>query len=406
MLALLGTCGLSGPADARRIPVARLVNTQVPANGVLRFSAYEGVTVRVLAPDGSEVPGQFLADGVWRPDVPFTVGTYMTDLTWETNAGVARDEAFEVVPAIDPASVLVSVMIESRVDADFEQVLEQVCCLAGVTQPAEPCDGACPPLCVPTLWAAKQTASVYGQPASSVLEGQIEIRETDPTEAGVFTLGYWEVEGAPDELCGVVEVFSWLDESTKTISTCIPNPKPELKPIEEPVTGFNVTPECTIPPVGYEALWCDERQYTCEESLPTLVGEQLTYVQQSCEHYAEVCQRSVEGDGPDAVPSNAVPSDAPPTNAGAGVEATSSDDSSDELEAQQTNDARDDGEPMLRSIEASKGGCTTAAATRSRGGTLVLVAGAGLAAALVRRRSGRTRVSASDHCRIGDVSRR
>lgn len=373
MLVLAGVCGLGKPANALGIPTARLLNTQVPANGVLRFTVREGVTVRILAADGSEVPGQFVADGVWRPDEPFTVDTYTADLSWEEHPTWVKDATFEVTPAIDPSSLLASVTIESRVDADPASVLEQVCCLAGVTQPAEPCDGACPPLCVPTVWAAKQTVSVYVQPASAVLDYQLEVRELATTGAGEFTLGYWDVDGAPEDLCGVAEVFSWLDESATTIRTCISNPKPALTPIEEPVLGFNLTPECTIPPVGYEALWCKERHNTCEEPLSTFEGDQLAYVISLCEHYGEVCQGSGAVDAP-----GVVSTEAPQSGAGAGGEVTSSDDSPDDLTAHQS----DDGAPMLRSVESPRGGCAMVAAPRTRLGAQSLLAVMGLAVAL------------------------
>lgn len=356
-LLLTGVCCFGNPAHALVIPLAELMNTSVPANGVLRFSIQDGITVRILAADGTEVPGSFVAPGVWRPDEPFELGTYTADVTWEEAPNWARDATFEVTPAVDPSSELVDVVVTPRVDADGSRVIEQECCLAGETRPPEPCSGVCPPLCVGTVYEAKLVVTVSGSPINDAIAWQVEVREVGTTVEGEFTLGYWDVTGTPDALCGIVEVFSWLDGSTTAVGTCVDNPKPELEPVEFPVEGFGTTSECTIPPPGYEILWCDERRYLCEEWLLTPEGEQHEDTVRACEHYAEVC-------GPDG---DVKPPDTPPISS-SGVDTTSANSTVDpstippEGSGETTSDGND-GEPRLRGIQSSKG-CSVVSAPR------------------------------------------
>lgn len=346
LVAALGA-GVS-PAHALVIPIAELLNTSVPANGVLRFSMREGVTLRVIAADGSEVSGSFIATGVWRPDEPFALGTYTADLNWVEHPSWTRDGTFEVTPALDLDAEFVRVVVEPRVDADGERILEQECCLEGQSRSPEPCDGACPPLCVPTIYGSKQVVSVTTQVPAHV-ETQFEAREV-PTmiEAGEFSTGYWDVVGSPDELCGVVQVFRWIDESTQTVRRCVANPKPALPPLQSPIEGFGNGSDCTIPPAGYEPLWCEERAYLCLEWLLTPEGAQNEETARACEHYGDVCLGGETDAGSDVFPGSGETAEdvdgvEPPTGEGGMAPMVD------------VNADGRGGEPELRGIESAKG---------------------------------------------------
>jgi hypothetical protein len=346
VLALLGAWCFSAPAGALVIPVVTLYNTSVPANGVLRFTETDGLTVQIFAADGSEVPGNFIAPGVWRPDEPFTVGTYTADITWETKPDWVRDATFEVTPAVASAD-LISMAVTSRVDPDGERVLEQVCCQAGESQPPEGCDGACPPLCVPVLYETKHVVLVNYEVANAALDWQVQVAEVMTDVPGEFTLGYWEVEGSPAQLCGTAEVFSWLDDSTTIVKECIPNPQPMLAPRREPVTGFGNASDCTVPPLGYETLWCGEREYFCREWLltPEAAGNQEAAL--ACQRYDDVCQRTEED----------------VTSAAGSAPTGGVDDGATETPApgETDDDTNEHSEPRLRSVDSADG-CSIAGA--------------------------------------------
>lgn len=378
--ALCGGLFISAPAGAIVIPLAQLYSTSVPANGVLRFSITEGVTVRILAADGSEVPGSFIAEGVWRPHAPFTEGTYTADVTWEQSPAWARDATFEVTPAVGAASELVHVQVTSRTDADGDRVIIEECCLAGVARPPYPCDGVCPPLCVPTKYEAKQTVSVVALLANDTLDWQIDTRDA-PTEAeGEFTKGFWDVEGEPEQLCGVIEVFSWIDESTTTLRSCIPNPKPALVPFEEPVTGFGTTSECTIPPAGFEPLWCEERAYICTDWRYTTEGSMNDEVLRACEHYDQVCDIERPA-APATTDSTAIAAPSAENTS----EASVSPGVSHSEQGDEPGLDRNDGEPQLRSIEPREG-CAVTQASPERGTLSALLGIVGWCCGLVWRR--------------------
>lgn len=371
-LVLLGVCCFSAPARALRVPLAELHNSSVPANGVLRFSVPEGATVRILFADGSEVPGSFVAPSVWRPDEPFVLGTYTADITWDEHPSWARDATFEVTEAIDPAAELVHVVVTSRVDADGDRVVDEMCCLDGQAQRSEPCDGACQPLssplCVATVYEAKHVVLVHAEPQGVEMEWQLETREVATMGEGEFTLGYWDVAGSPENLCGVVEVFSWLDESTTTVQNCVSNPKPELTPIAEPVAGFGVTPACTIPPPGYEELWCQERHYLCTVWLLTPEGSQNPDTLRACEHYGRTCEGSED----------------PTTPGGESTDDSALTSERGATEGSMSDETGDDGEPRLRGVESSKG-CAMTAAPGVRVDWRVLLVAAGLGGVFLRR---------------------
>lgn len=276
-LVLVGFCCFSKPALSTRIHPAQLYNTSVPANGVLRFTSLDDLTVVVLAADGSPVPGSFVAPGVWRPDEPFTLGTHTADLSLEANpVWPVQDAVFEVTAPIENGAEVVDLALTSLAEPDSERSLESVCCLAAAAPE--------PVLCVSTAYEARQVVVVTAS-TSEAMEWQLEISPVTTTQEGEFTRGHWPVTGSPAELCGVVEVFSWLDESTQLVRNCIANPEPKLGRIEQPVSGFGTTYDCTIPPAGHETLWCEERRYLCEPA----PGGAHTEAALACEHYPRVC---------------------------------------------------------------------------------------------------------------------
>jgi hypothetical protein len=271
------------------LPLGLLTRGPVPANGVLRFPL--GVTVRILAADGTEVPGSFIADGVWRPNVPFGLGTHVADVSYEAMPTRAEDRMFEVISAVEFDEDFIQVRVVSRVVA--ADVIEQVCCAAG-NATAEPCSESCEPLCIPLAYSSQQTVDVYGSfDAESVLAQQIVLLIPNPPQSeGYFIEGSWPVTGSPDELCGVYEVFSWLDDTRYTITRCIVNPKPELDPIRELPNTFGHISECTAPPEGYVEPWCLAQAYTCEVELLSLPQERYQMLLAACDQYYALCDRT------------------------------------------------------------------------------------------------------------------
>lgn len=327
--ALVGTMCIAREARAVVILPLELVNNQpVPANGVLTFRYDPDMTVRVVASDGTEIPGRFVRDGIWRPEEPFEVGTYIADVSFEKLPDRAEDRAFEVIEALSLPQEFVGIRLTPRVDAT--EVLEQVCCKEGSALVfGQPCSTDCAPLCLPLAYAVEQKIEVeYGVDRDDPLVWQVDVRSPARTYSGVFPAGIWEVTGDPAELCGVAEVFSWLDETTTVVSHCIPNPKPDLKPVRETLRSFGYITECTIPPTEYEEEWCLYQAYTCEKEILTLPEPDGSRVTEACEHYYEVCERRFS---------------APPASSGAPT-----------VEADQPKGAADSKESTAR----SGGGCS------------------------------------------------
>lgn len=279
------------------IPALGLENHDpVPANGVLTFSYVDGMMVRVLAADGSEVPGSFIEDGIWRPDEPFTEGSYTVDVEVEPATARAQDGSFEVVAAVDELPELLRVSVTTQVAV--AGVLQEVCCGSGEAQVGgAPCVNDCKPLCVPSSYAVKQTVQVaYNIDWENPLVEQAQIDVPAALSPGQFAEGVWDVVpdadgNVPEQLCGVGEVFSWLDETTTTVSRCITNPEPNVDPIHDAVSSFGHITECTTPPEGYDAPWCQAQAYTCEDEVLQLTGAEAERLTAACAKYYTLCDR-------------------------------------------------------------------------------------------------------------------
>ena len=357
-IALLGSWG-SASADVVR-PLGLITRTAVPANGVLRFPSE--LTVRIIAPDGEEVPGRFVRDGVWRPDEPFREGLHMADVSYELKPERAEDRPFEVVPALTLPADFVHIMVSTQVDTSA--VLEEACCEAGAARTADgvPCSRECAPLCVPLSYSAKQTVQVYtDMDWENPLAWQVEVRRADDLETNQFAEGYWDLEGNPDELCGAVDVFSWLDDTTTRAVQCIDNPEPSLAPIRETPSSFGHITECTEPPADLEPNWCLAQAYTCETEL--LMGDEDSYeaLSEACSQYYITCDRS--------------PPESPFATPSAGAQGTG-------------EEGHDDQE--LRGVEGSNKGCRFAISAASDRSWPTGLAPCGFAAWLLwhRRQSG------------------
>jgi hypothetical protein len=72
-------------------PLGLLTKTAVPANGVLKFPTNEGLSVRVIAADVTEVEGSLVTPGIWRPTAAFAVGQYTADVEYSINPERAED---------------------------------------------------------------------------------------------------------------------------------------------------------------------------------------------------------------------------------------------------------------------------------------------------------------------------
>lgn len=167
--------------------------------------------------------------------------------------------------------------------------------------------------CIPLAYAAEQKVEVaYGVDHAHLLSWQVEVSAPRETEDGEFRSGVWPVAGEPDELCGVAEVFSWLDETTSRVRYCVPNPKPELDPIRETVSSFGHITECTIPPTEYEEQWCFSQAYTCEQDVLTLPEVEKEDVAAACEHYRDVCDQRFPAEPPAAHASTSSTAEPPP----------------------------------------------------------------------------------------------
>lgn len=298
-IAVSGACGAAS-ADLA-LPLGLITRTAVPANGVLRFPSE--LTVRIIAPDGEEVPGRFVDEGVWRPDEPFQEGLHKADVSYELKPERAEDRSFEVVPALTLPADFVDIMVSTQVDTSA--VLEEACCEGGAARTAEgvPCSSECAPLCVPLSYSVQQTVQVStDMDWQNPLAWQVEVRRAADLEANHFGEGYWELKGNPDKLCGAVDVFSWLDDTTIRAVQCIDNPKPSLAPIRESPSSFGHITECTAPPAGLESNWCLAQAYTCETEL--LTGDEDSYeaLSDACSHYYTTCDRSPP-ESPFAAPS-------------------------------------------------------------------------------------------------------
>lgn len=279
-------------SDAEAIPELGLLNNRpVPANGVLTFSREPNMTVRIVASDGTEVSGEFVREGIWRPGEPFEIGTYTADVSLEEHPEWTNDRTFEVIAALSLPPDFVQIRVTPRVDAS--EVLEWACCKEGAALINNaPCSGDCTPLCVPLAYAAEQKVEVaYGMDMGDPLASQVQVRAPAQTDSGQFPAGEWEITNEPSELCGVAEVFSWLDETTTTVSHCIPNPKPDLHPIRETVSSFGHITECTVPPPEYEAQWCLAQAYTCEKEVLTVPEADYRSITAACEQYYDLCER-------------------------------------------------------------------------------------------------------------------
>src|SRR5690606_11080930 len=268
-----------------------LNNKPVPANGVLTFSNEPKMTVRIVAADGAEVSGKFVRNGFWRPDEPFEVGTYTADVSFEEHPEWTKDRTFEVIPALSLPPEFVQIRVTPRVEAT--DVLEWACCKEGADLVNnEPCSADCTPLCVPLAYAAEQKVEVtYGMDLGDPLASQVQVRFPAQTDSGQFPAGEWEIINEPSELCGVAEVFSWLDETTTTISHCTPYRKPDLRPIRETVSSFGHITECTAPPPDYMAQWCLAQAYTCEKEILTLPEVDYLSIVAACEQYYDLCEK-------------------------------------------------------------------------------------------------------------------
>lgn len=313
VMIVAGTMHVAAEAQAVVLVPLRLSNNKpVPANGVLTFSYHPDMTVRVVASDGTEIPGRFVREGIWRPDEPFGVGTYTADVSFEALPSLAEDRTFEVVEARALPRDFVHVRVTPRVDA--AEVLEVACCEAGAAfVSGEPCSADCAPRCIPLAYAAEQKVEVaYGIDHDHLLSWQVEVSAPRETEDGEFRSGVWPVAGEPDELCGVAEVFSWLDETTSRVRYCVPNPKPELDPIRETVSSFGHITECTIPPTEYEEQWCFSQAYTCEQDVLTLPEVEKEDVAAACEHYRDVCDQRFPAEPPATHASTSSTAEPPP----------------------------------------------------------------------------------------------
>jgi hypothetical protein len=237
-------------------PLGLLTDSLVPANGVLQFSTDDGLSIRVISSDGTEVEGSLVRPGVWRPSTPFAVGQYTADVDYEANPERAEDKDFEVVPAVEFDPGVVQVSVSTTVAST--NVAEEACCEMGAARvDGVVCENECKPLCVPAAFDVQQVVDVYvDRDWDHVLAWQIELTNPTETQPGYYGMGSWPVEGEPDELCGMTVVFNWLNEETIEETKCIRNPKPELDPIRESPTSFGDITECTIPPIGFELEWC------------------------------------------------------------------------------------------------------------------------------------------------------
>lgn len=285
---------MQGASDARATAVQWIGlrnNTPVPANGVLTFSYEPEMTVRVVSADGNEVPGRFVRDGIWRPDEPFEVGTYMAQVSVEKLPERAEDRPFEVIEALSLPADFVQVRVTPGVEA--AEVLEQVCCQEGAAFVyGESCSANCTPLCRGLVYAAALRVEVqYGVDRADPLGWQVEVRSPKQTETGQFPAGKWDVVADTDEICGVAEVFSWLDETTALTRHCVAHPKPDLRPIRETVDSFGDITECTVPPAGYEQPWCFHQAYTCEKGLFDEPETERESIVAACKQYYELCER-------------------------------------------------------------------------------------------------------------------
>lgn len=300
-------------------PFSLLTRNAVPANGVLRFPVLEGTSVRIVAEDGVEVPGGFVAPGFWRPDAPFELGRYTADVSIEPNPAFSEDREFEVIAAMEPSLEFLEVQVASSVQAG--DVLTSACCGGGAAEVGfQPCTSNCKPLCVPLTYEATQVFTVtYVADSENPLAEQTSLRMPASLEPGQYVQGVWTVEGAPTKLCGVAEVFSWLDDSVTLAQACIENPKPDLSPIAEAVTSFGGIAECTLPPPGYETQWCAAQAYSCLTEITTLSGDAAVARATACMDYYDLCGVSAPG-----APGMAPADGGKPGDAGAGTAPQSS----------------------------------------------------------------------------------
>lgn len=296
LVTLTGVMYVARSSYADPVPELGLLNNKpVPANGVLTFSNEPKMTVRIVAADGAEVSGKFVRNGFWRPDEPFEVGTYTADVSFEEHPEWTSDRTFEVIAALSLPPDFVQIRVTPRVDA--AEVLEWACCKEGAALVnTAPCAADCTPLCVPLAYAAAQKVEVsYGMDLGDPLASQVQVRSPAQTDSGQFPAGEWEITSEPSELCGVAEVFSWLDETTTMVSHCIPYRKPDLRPIRETVSSFGHITECTVPPPEYKAQWCLAQAYTCEKEVLTLPEVDYRSITAACEQYYELCEKRAPG---------------------------------------------------------------------------------------------------------------
>jgi hypothetical protein len=130
ILQLLSSVLLYGNASADVRQNFYLVTpSPIPANGILRFTHEEAMTVRIVATDGAEVTGRFVAPGIWRPDEPFELGQYLADVSFPPSPERAEDTEFEVVAALEPSLAFLEIQVTPTVEAGA--VLTQACCEAG-----------------------------------------------------------------------------------------------------------------------------------------------------------------------------------------------------------------------------------------------------------------------------------
>jgi hypothetical protein len=342
--------------------VTMLTSSPVLANGVLQFRTEEGVTLRVLATDGSEVVGDFVEPGIWRPHEPFAVGNYVADLTYEEQPERVMDRAFEVIESQAPNFDFIAIQVTPSVRAG--SIAETACCKEGEAKVGGvPCSERCEPLCVTVAYAAEQFVEVYyARDSADPQADQTVLSPLDALAPGHFNEGNWAVDGEPNELCGALEVFSWLDLSTHVLSACIANPKPELGVIDaSPV--FGAVAECTIPPEGFEQPWCSAHAYACEVEV---LGSDMTAQEQllaACAHYYVACNRPL----PQVVdqPISEQPPDSGPRQDAAGMGGSP--------------------QPVQAANGSNDGGCALGVRNQAPRSTLVALALAALGVACSRR---------------------
>lgn len=387
-LALLPVAGMlrADPAHALVIPDYLLNGPEIPTTGVLKLrdEQIEGV----YDMSGELVPGKFVAPNVWRPDAPFSLGSYEVRRLGDVTDSWGGE--FEAVSAL--MGNLPNLSLALRTYYSIGAATKEVCCGSDLELYAEAfpdcaTPGACvgEPACVPlayqqTLYFA---AGLDESALPAAVVGQLDVTQASDSENA---LGGMPVDPALSEYCAAAEVFNWMDVSTTRLEGCLQH-EPEV--VEDYVVPddslfFTSIEYCLLPPPDYRSQWCSAMFPQCDRDLIVSSFEQRDRQVLLCSNYYDLCERAV----PDSPPTPSQPDASGPFLGGtapAGSQAPATSDSgalNPESTPSQASEA-----PGLHGVAEPSEGCSLSLGSRALGrcAWLITLAGA-LGASVVRRR--------------------